>query len=460
LYDRALATIQKYQMLDKGDHVLVAVSGGPDSVALLYFLAHIAEVYDLTLIAFHLDHEIRGAAAQEDARFVEELAYKLQVPVIIRAVDVPALAQQEKRSLEEAAREARYRLMDELAAEQQCNRVALGHHADDQVETFLMRLVRGAGLDGLRAMLPVRGRYIRPFIELTKDEILAFLEENNLPYRTDASNEDTSILRNKLRHELIPLLESYNPRFKGSILTTIEVVRADHTHLDELTERIFGELGEFEDNTVRVPVQGVLAQAVSIRRRLIRRCIRQVKGDLYGIEFKHIEAIINGLESAPARIEVELPGNIIIFSEYEWLVCAPRDMYAPPRVVPILLEVPGTNKIDELDIVIDARYETPAELVFGQNGGIAHLDADTLPGTLRVRTRKPGDTFRPLGMTGEKKLQDFFVDEKVPRRKRDNVPIVAADDTIVWVAGFRIDERFKVTADTRRVLTLKLRPKD
>lgn len=443
-------------MLDKGDKVLVAVSGGPDSIALLHFLNEIAPVYSLGLHVFHLNHLIRGKEADKDVEFVEAFASKLGVPSTLMSFDVPALMEREKLSMEDAAREARYMLMDQLASELKANKTALGHHADDQVETFLMRIIRGAGLEGLGSISPVRDHYIRPFIEIGKDDILRYIYDNDLEYRIDASNEDLSILRNRIRHELVPLLNDYNPQFKGSLLKTISIIREDQSHLDELTGEVFDNLADTGDEIVRFPVQGLAAQSVSLQRRLVRKCIKWVKSDLHGIEFKHVEAILDGLRRVPPQIELELPDGIVVFTEYDWLVFGKKRLFEATPIEPVRLSVPGVTTVESLGTKIKAEFVSPIELAFERNGSIAHLDADKLPDELKLRTREPGDSFRPFGMTGEKKLQDFFVDEKVPRRERDRVPIIVSNDKIIWVAGFRIDDRFKVTEETKRVLVLRV----
>jgi len=458
-FDQVLTTIQKYRMISKGDRVLVAVSGGPDSVALLHFLKQIEPLYNLYLHVFHLNHKIRGEEADEDAEFVQEYSSKLGIPSTLMSYDVPSLMKEEKLSLEEAAREARYRLLERLVAEIKANKVALGHHADDQIETFLMRLIRGAGLEGLGSILPVRGHYIRPFIEVTKQDIMQYIENNGLKFRIDASNEDLSILRNRIRHELIPLLVSYNPQFKESILKTIEIIREDQAHLDELMGEVFDTLADFGEGFVRLPIQALIAQSVSVQRRLVRKCIKWAKSDLRGIEFKHIELVLDSLKAIPPKIEMELPGNIVVFTEYDWFAIGRKQLFASPILEHVKLAVPGITKIDALGVEIEARLVGIGDLEFRKDGMVAHLDADKISGELWVRTRRTGDSFRPFGMLGEKKLQDFFVDEKVPKRERDRVPIVTQNEDIVWVAGFRIDDRYKVTEETKRVLVLALHRK-
>ncbi|MBI4733665.1 MAG: tRNA lysidine(34) synthetase TilS [Rubrobacteridae bacterium] len=448
-------------MLEKGDKIIVAVSGGPDSVALLHFFKTIEDDYDLKLHTFHLNHKIRGEEADKDESYVASLALKFNLPVSLLNFDVKAFADSEGLSIEEAAREARYGQMDRLAKTIGADRVALAHHADDQIETFLMRLIRGAGIDGLSAIRPVRDIYIRPFLNIRKEDILAYLAENNLEYRIDASNEDLSILRNRVRHELVPLLIDYNPRFKESVLKTIEITNEEQQYLKSTIEELFKRIAATDAETVSFAVDDLKEQVLAVRRRLIRRGIAEVKSDLRGIEFAHIEKVMDGLANQPAHVSVDMPGGIVVFSEYEQLIITKRDRIAEPfsgqAINERLLKVPGMTVIDEIGAEITAEFIDPAILKFEKNGMIAHLDADKIEGRLIVRSRRPGDSFRPFGSEGEKKLQDYFVDVKLARRKRDRVPVITMGEDIVWVAGYRMDNRFRVTAATRRVLVLKLR---
>lgn len=443
-------------MLRRGDSVLVAVSGGPDSVALLHVLKQLQPTLDLTITAFHLNHKLRGSEADEDARFVGEYAARMDVKAILTEADVRLLMERERLSLEEAAREARYREMERLAAELGIDKIALGHQANDQVETFLMRLLRGSGLEGLASMRPVRGTYIRPLIEETKGQILEYIEEHSLEYREDASNLDESILRNHMRNKLIPLLGEYNPRFKEMLLNTIEIVGEDQSFIDEATTGIFSKHARSEPGLIKLSIAEVLSHPLAIGRRLVRLAIKSVKGDLRGIEFKHIEAIVSGLRNRPASMEIDLPGQIIARAEYGQLVVGDRGRFEPLGIESIELTVPGLTRIDALGVEIRAELAGSAGLVFERNGDVAHLDAAIAGLGLRLRLRRPGDYFKPFGMTGEKKLQDFFVDKKISKRERNRVPIIESDGKIAWVAGFRIDDSFRVTERTKEVLTLSM----
>jgi len=455
-FDRVLKTINNHGMLRGGESVLVAVSGGPDSVALLHVLKRLQPVLGLDIIVFHLNHKLRGPEADADARFAGEFAAGMGLKAILVESDARLLMERERLSLEEAAREARYREMERLAAELGIDRIALGHHADDQVETFLIRLLRGSGLGGLGSIKPVRDGYIRPLIDETKSEIFRYIEEYSLEYRVDASNQDESILRNRIRHKLIPLLGEYNPKFRETLLNTIEIVREDQAFIEEIVAGVFSGHAQREPGLARLPIVEITNQPLAIERRLVRLAIRSAKGDLRGIEFKHVDAILRGLRNGSGRMEIDLPGQIIARVEYGQLVIGERALFEALRLESIELKVPGVTRIDALGVEIKAELTEPAGLVFGRDGDIAYLDAAVVGSVLKLRVRRPGDSFRPFGMTGEKKLQDLFVDKKISKRERNRVPIIESNGKIAWVAGFRIDDSFRVTERTKEVLALRL----
>ncbi|MDI6689509.1 MAG: tRNA lysidine(34) synthetase TilS [Actinomycetota bacterium] len=452
---KVLATIEKYDMLKSGDRVLVAVSGGPDSVALLYILTALCGELGLKLHVFHLNHMMRKES-EEDALFVQKLAERLECPSTILSFDVPAYMRKERLSPEEAAREVRYRSLEKVGREIKANRIALGHHADDQVETFLMRLLRGSGQEGLRGMLPVRGEYIRPLIESTRDEIQEYCGEKGIEFRLDLSNLDTSYLRNKVRHQLIPALERYNPNFKGVILKTMEILSEEQDLLDEIAEEKFNEVAVIEKDLVKLSCKRIQKLPLAIQRRVLRRGIQLVKGNLRGIEFKHLEGILGYVSGKLPHLQMDLPGRLVALSECDALIITFKEKLKVPKVPRVLLNIPGVIDIPSLGIRIRAEFKDAKGEIILKEDKKAYLDADKLKPPLILRTRIPGDSFRPLGMEGEKKLQDFFVDEKVPRRLRDRIPILQGKDHILWVIGYRIDDRAKVNRGTKTILKLEV----
>jgi tRNA(Ile)-lysidine synthase len=449
-------TISKYNMISVGDKVLVAVSGGSDSIALLHLLKELVSELNITLHVFHLNHLLRGPAAERDANFVRQLAAKWQIPITVLAYDVRAYAKRKKLSIEEGAREIRYQLLKETAEKINAQRIALGHQADDQIETFLMRLIRGTGLLGLTAIPPVRERFIRPLIEVTKQEIEEYCQNQGLEYRIDASNEDLSFLRNRIRHVLIPQLIKYNPDFCSTVLKTIEILREEQVFLDNKTRYLFNQLAELEDKILRIGIEEIKVLPVAIQRRLIRSAISWVKSNLKGIEFKHIEYILSKI-SEKEKIVIELPGNLLIFDEYGYLVFCRKTDLEVEKIKPVALQVPGVTEIKELKISLEAKLISKEKVEIVADRNIAFLDAKKLSYPLILRFWEKGDSFKPLGMRGEKKLQDFFVDEKIPRRVRQRVPLIESGGKIVWLVGYRIDDRYKVTAKTTQVVQLMVK---
>lgn len=453
LLERVRRTVSARAMFAPGDLVVVAVSGGPDSMVLLDILHLLSAELRIKLHVFHLNHLIRGESAEVDARFVAAESVKRAVPVTSRRFDIKQYGKERSLSVQEAAREVRYRLMEETAEEVGAARIALGHHADDQVETFLMRIVRGTGLAGLRGIPASRGPYVRPLIDAWREEILQYAEEVGVSYRTDPTNEEPVYLRNRIRISLVPALTEFDPQIKKKIVYVAELAGQDESLLDELAEDTYGVVAETRQGGRRgeiVMARDKLAEKhISLRRRLVRKAIAEVKGDLRGIGLVHIAPAMRFIETGEG-FECHLPQGVLVYSEYGNLVVSARK--APPAVEPIVLEVPGRTEMPSLGVAIVAEYER------GRPRGdrtTACLDADRTILPLVVRTRQEGDRFQPHGMKGAKKLQDFLVDEKVPKRKRDLVPIVESKGEIAWVVGHRIDERFKAGDNCRNVLVLR-----
>lgn len=386
LRSKLRAELLRQHMLGPDSLAVVGVSGGADSVALLLALHELG----LKLHVAHLDHGIRGAEGEADAEFVRQLCFRLEVPCTLGRRDVPAYKWEHKLSLEAAARDVRHDFLREMAAELGATAIFLAHTADDQVETFLLRLIRGAGVAGLAGMSPKDGPLRRPLLGVWRSEVEDYLRQKGQAWREDSSNRDRRFLRNRVRHELLPLLASMNPGIKQVLLREAFVLSNRQREIDAEVFRRLG-LGS-----------------------------RQIGAALAG------KAVIlqGGRRLEPAPFEVELP-------------------------VPGEAHVPGGRVV--ASVGADSSLDT-------RNDKVECFDAASVGPKLRVRSRRPGDRFTPLGMARSKKLQDFLVDEKVPRQDRDALPLVVRDDAIVWVVGLRMDERFKVTADTRSVVRLQFEP--
>ncbi|NPV53664.1 MAG: tRNA lysidine(34) synthetase TilS [Firmicutes bacterium] len=480
--DTIRVVIEDYRMLEQNDRVVVGLSGGPDSVALLHILYSFAGEYRLILHVAHLNHMFRGNEAEEDARFVKEFADSLGLPCIVESYDVPAYLRRTGRSPQEGAREVRYDFYRRVARDVGANKVALGHNADDQVETILMRLFRGSGLTGLTAIPPVRAEgditYIRPLIRASRSEIAAYCEANNLATRLDASNVKPKYLRNKIRLELIPLLErEYNSRIREALLRTADILRLDSDYIEGMAAAAFQDaLFDWTEDSVILDCGALFRQHGAIQGRIIRQAVARLRGgEVKDIESEHIHSVLAMARRGVSGASLDMPGGIMAEYEYGKLRLRIETRGAAPLperpVVPErVLVIPGVTRIPELSCEIEARVLDIGEMPLPREGRKRargyrvcleeFLDSDAIPGPLVVRTRRHGDRFRPLGMDGTKKLKEFFIDLKIPRGRRDRIPLIVAGDEIIWVIGYRIGERFKVTGATRKVLHLVARYSD
>lgn len=507
--EKVRRTVQKYKMLEPGDRVVIGVSGGIDSVVLLHVLRLFSGEYGLYLHVAHLNHMFRGKEAEEDARFVEDLAKSLDLPVTIESFDVHAYAERTGLSSQVAARQVRYDFYRRVARKEEACKIALGHHADDQAETVLMRFLRGSGTTGLAGIPPVRHEVfhgvgnltiIRPLIRVTRAEIQEYCESTKLTYRVDASNVKPCYLRNRVRLELIPFLErEYNPGLRRSLARIADFLRAEDDYLTEKTEEVLASMKSAEklskdEAKVELDLRVFLEQPFALRRRVVRMVANLLlTGGLEGwgedtvirgrdghpeggykegyvegyLEDVHVEGAISLAENSPSGSFLELPGGICVKKEYGKLIMKVlrgrgKAKQAPAGAVRFEynLIVPGITEIPELGFEIEARVEAmpegenPAGMVVGPYEAILDYDRIGDGELLRVRSRRPGDKFHPLGMAGTKKIKDFFIDAKVPREIREKAPVVVAEDKILWLAGYRIDDRFKVTRETRRILRL------
>lgn len=460
MLEKIRRTIERYAMLRSGDRVLVAVSGGPDSVALLHALYELREELGIELIVAHLDHRMRPGS-HRDAQFVAELAASLKLPLISREMDVPGLIKAEKRSPEEGARIARYRFLAEAAGERQANVVALGHTMSDRVETFFLNLLRGAGLEGLAGMPPVRHecdtRYVRPLVACSRDEILSFLRERRLRYREDPTNRDLRYARNRVRWELLPLLQELSPGALESISRASEAARLAHEHFQRHVEEAWPDLAVQEtDDEIVLKREELLTLDGIVQTYAVREAIRRVRGDLSGIEAAHLEAALDGIRKPRSGTEATLPGGLRLIVEGDRFLITRKEKGArAPYCFELSLgacELPKIGWRFELEVLEGDRPPPPEDPLE------AHFDFDTIARPLCVRNRRPGDRFRPVGLGGTKKLQDYFVDEKIPREKREEIPLVCDKQGILWVVGRRLDERARPAAATRRTLRIRAIP--
>ena len=450
------ATISRYDMLRPGDLIVVAVSGGPDSVCLLHILHELKDALDLHLVVAHFDHGLRPAEDESETAFVRGLAEFLNLP--FETAKGRLLAKKAPVSREEAARNARYAFLERARKKRKAQKIALGHNLNDQAETILMRLLRGSGPSGLTGIPPLRGgSIIRPLIEIERPAIEKYLNAKKLASVTDSSNLRTDYFRNRIRLEFMPLLEQHQPRLVHLLGRTAEILRDEHEYLEKIAEAWLEKGATHNpDNSCDLSIPSFLDLPVALRRRAARQVIGLVKKDLRRITWDHIEAIQKLAQAEKPQAVLKLPGGIEIRRTYDQLSFLARQK-KNPTPFSYALDAPGHYRIKEIGrtLFVEEIRNTKG-LVLRGSACSAFLNAEKLRFPLTLRTFRPGDRFIPFGMKGHKKIKDFFVDLKVPLEERRSTPIVCCDDAPVWVCGFRIDDRFKVTPDAKRVLKLTL----
>ena len=461
-----------------GDNLLVvAVSGGPDSLALLYALMGLRETAGLRLHVAHLDHDFRGEEAEEDARFVATVAHRLGLTATVEKAD-PTIHQSEMRtsSFEESARELRYSFLGRVARENGAAAVVLGHTADDLAETVLMRIIRGTGLHGLRAMVELstwRSRtfgqeavLFRPFLEATKMETAAYCKKLGIAFRDDSGNLLLRFTRNRVRHHLLPAMASYNPRIRDSLVRLAHAASLEVDYVDKELDKVWPTAARQEGDSILLDSRLLELLHPFMRRMVLRRAYQQLTGDTRRLEEAHLKAMEH-LASAPPGKVLSLPRGLRLHTGYGQLILG-REMGLRCPFPPLKgqygvpspsLDGPPPSKGEKITEIpgwhLTARLLSSCGDV-GTDPFTAYFDLGALGDGAYVRARMPGDRFQPLGMGHEKKLQDFFVDEKVPRAWRDRIPLVVSARGIAWVVGYRIAEWGKVREDSRRICQLRL----
>ena len=456
--------------------LVVAVSGGPDSMALLHALLHLRGRLGLSLRGAHLDHGLRGDAGAADAAFVADVFDAAGMPCDVEKADVAAYRTAHRLSLEQAAREVRYAFLARVYREHGADAVALGHTADDQAETILMHVVRGSGLTGLRGMEAsssrrVEGtevRFVRPLLGITRADTEAYCRALGLRPRMDESNRSPQFTRNRIRTELLPLLEELNPSVRDALLRLSTAATRELSYLDSEAEKVWEDAADVREDRVALERRAVGGLPEALRTHLLRRAIGAVKGDLEGVHMRHVDDMTR-LLGGPAGRAIDLPGGLRFHVGYDEAIVARADADLCP--LPRLegehpLAVPGETSAGNW--TVDARLvDNPGADALRDAGDgrgeafekpVARLSPRAISGGLVLRARRPGDRFHPLGAPGSKKLKDFMVDAKVPAAWRDRVPLLVTPRGIAWVAGWRIAESCRATPGDRQVLEISLRP--
>ena len=476
--------IERHHLLPEAGEIVVGVSGGADSLCLLHLLHRLCgpgkRYPGLRLQVAHLNHKLRGEAGTRDAAAVACIAAGWGLPVTIGEVDVPALARQERRSLEDTARAARYRFLRQVAQGQP---IAVAHHADDQVETLLLHWLRGAGLAGMVGMLPRQQNIIRPLLEVNHAETVAYCRRHDIVPVEDASNTDPHFLRNRIRHELLPLLESLNPGIRATLLRAADVMRIDAGWIKEQIDACWLDIVIAEhDTNIRLSLGALLVLPLSIQRHLLRRVTARLCAGQSPLELRHYMLIEDLLhrKNTGERLVLDLPHRLLIAREADQVLFERLQINVAKQPLPVqeensaaLLPIPGRTPVPGTSWLAVAET-LPGELLQEVRSALsredwsavwqllpptsdaAYVDADVVGTSLEVRVRRPGDRIQPLGMAHEKKVQDVLVDKHVARADRSRIPLFLSAFHSVWLAGVCLDDRVRLTSKTRRILRLSI----
>jgi tRNA(Ile)-lysidine synthase len=472
------AYVERESLWPAHSQLVVAVSGGADSLCLLGLLLDLrASGHRLApnaLSIAHLDHGIRGIAGEEDARSVAALAALLGIPFFTERIDVVDLAHADRLSLEDAARRARYAFLRRVAADVGADRICLGHTADDQVETIVMHWLRGSGLRGLCGMPASSGDISRPLLCIRHSDTLAYCLQRGWTPAHDETNDDLRYHRNRIRHELLPVLESYNPNLRQTLLRNSELLAGDEAYIRQETDRAYQAVCSAQsDESVTLDLLALRGLPPALSRMVIRRGAEYLARSTPGqvLLAKHIFQLEQLTASASYGAQLHLPGHVMAELRSAALVLRkrPDGGQRPTPANPVQLAVPGecvlpglgwrlrTSLLDKPPASLGSKRAAKAESIYPLETTV-YLDAQAAGNPLWVRTWRSGDRFRPLGMQSEKKLHDYFIDARVPRELRHQIPLVENADHLVWIGGLRLDDRVRITAQTERILVLHIEP--
>jgi tRNA(Ile)-lysidine synthase len=449
-------TIEKYNLLEQGERVVVALSGGPDSTALLAVLTSIAHELDLSLIVAHFNHGLRGAESDEDEKFSRDLSDRMGL--VFCAAKMDQNNNKKGVSPEDFYRRERYGFLNKVAADYQARKIALGHNLQDQSETVLLNLLRGSGLEGLKGILPKRdGNIIRPLIEVSRPEIISYLNKAGISYRQDSSNKNKMYLRNQIRTELIPYLkEKYNPKIEENLAQMAEILRADDEFIRQYTaQALQSSFIQRQQNSILLKIAYINKLPAAIRLRLFKTILEDFSPAKNGFSFIHIKSLDNLSQKCESGKRLVLPLGIEIRREYDDLILERKKARSEQAKYEYPMNIPGSIYIKERKVTIHAELVTKESIDLGSKSKV-YLDLDKIQQPVAIRNRRDGDRFQPLGMPGRQKIKNFFIDRKIPSGQRNEIMLLVDRLSVIWIENMHLNDRVKITAATKNVLKLEI----
>jgi tRNA(Ile)-lysidine synthase len=462
LLNKIRRTLSSHNMIGSGDKVLVALSGGSDSVALLALLRELSEDLQIKLFAAHLNHLSRGEDSYKDAQFVKKLCEDWNIKTYFAEKNVKKEKDKLKRSFQETARILRYEFFLDVLKDIEGDKIALGHTADDQAETVLINLTRGAGLKGISGIPPVRRELVRPLIECQKKELLKYLEDSSIHYCTDSTNASDIYLRNRVRSDFIPYLkENFNPNIVNRLSDMTKLIRDDMDLLNSLTQEYFEKLSYVKNfgESVSLKLSELNLVKLGLKKRILLAAIEFIKGDLRSIESGHINSLEEFSRKNVLGKTLQIPCFIEAVLSKELLILRKKRKNEKIVLITTLrsIEVPGKTVLKDLGLEFNCRLVDRNSFDFNnKNGKEEFFDFEKIGNTISCRFFEAGDRFVPLGMQGIKKVKSYFIDEKIPRNERNRIPIlINGKNDIIWIYGHRIGNNFRVQEKTRQIIAIQ-----
>lgn len=458
IFEKVLSTINKYKLIEKGDKIVLGLSGGPDSVCLLHILNRLKDDLDIEVYAAHLNHQIRGIEAQKDALYISKLCEEMGVTFFLKSVNVPKYCKENGLSLEEGARKLRYEMFYEIKQKTKSNKIAIGHNLNDQAETVLMRMMRGTGLQGLKGIDYIRDEVIiRPILDIERSDIEAYCELYNLNPRIDQTNLQSIYTRNKIRLELLPYMkDNFNPNIIQSIVRMSNSLRIDNDYIEQESSVKFKEVSNLQDNTVEINLKNYINLHCAIKVRVLRNAVKHILGDIKLLDQKHIEDILDLEDSSKIGKMITLPRGVFVYRKKDSIILTTKEIVN--EEIDFCYNIPsdGFIKVKELGIIIESKKMTADRYRSMKADKTSKgFDFNKIKGGIIVRSRRQGDKVKLA--TGSKKIKDLFIDLKIPREDRCRIPIITDDEGIMCVGDYKISENYKVDSETKEVLKISFK---
>ncbi|MEQ8154144.1 MAG: tRNA lysidine(34) synthetase TilS [Clostridiaceae bacterium] len=462
--EKVIRYIYENKLIEPGDRVLVALSGGPDSVCLFNLIWEMKEILGIEIGAAHVNHMMRGKEADEDELYVREICKSRNIPCYFKKININKIAKEKGISSEMAGRDERYSFFSEIKEKYAYNKIALAHNANDQAETILMRLMRGSGLEGLTGIKAKRESiYIRPVLNCSRDEIEAYCEEKNLKPRIDKTNLENIYSRNKVRLELIPYIkENFNPDIINTINRIGKLLDKDNEFIQAHVEKALKKYCDF--NKHLIINKEIFEKEEAVLTRTIKKAVMIFSKKHYNIEMKHIYDIIS-MQKNRSGNKIYLPHGLVasnVYGDVEIKFSSEDEKRNIMENNILIIKENVYNysmEFNNYNVEFSILEKSP-KMNFCKIDLVKYFDYDKITGDIEVRTRRDGDSIRPFGMKGRKKLKDLFMDLKIPREEREEIPLVCLNGQVAWVVGIRTSEDFKITKDTKNILKIKFTRKD